>query len=539
MTHTYSPAYSPAYIPDYSHTYNTEQIRAAERYWLSREAAGAVGREMAGTATGGAPGVATGRAVPGVLMRRAARAVADAVISRMPTPVPGRSAVLLVGAGNNGGDALLAGAILRSRGMAVTAILVDPDRAHAAGLSALRRAGGRIISSDSVVSDSADRHPSEVGSALVTPQVTTLLNRADAIIDGLVGLGAVPPLRSPADVLVTSANAANGWRIAVDLPSGIEPDTGREVGAVFHADVTVTFGGMKTGLLFAQSAGVVQVAEIGMAPERCQPMVPHDADVITDDDVARILPQPGPTDNKFSLGVTGIVAGSARYPGAALLAVGGAVRARPGLVRYIGPHTAEVVQRWPEVVAMQELSDAGRIQAWVVGPGIGIDGAAMARVRDVLAADVPVLVDADGLTLLAQIPSLLADRVRRGMTTVLTPHVGEFARLFPDLDPAGPAGRLAAARTAASRSGAVVLLKGHRTVIAAPDGRAFVNMSGSPYLATAGSGDVLSGVAGALLSAGMDGLEAVAVAAHVHGRAGERAAAAQTAGASALLDLLH
>lgn len=476
------------------HTYTTEQIRAAERYWLGREA-------------------------DGTLMRRAAQALAIAVASRMPAPVPSRSAVLLVGAGNNGGDALFAGALLRRRGMAVTAILADPDRAHGAGLAALRRAGGRVV---------------QFGTA----QCGLALRRADAIIDGLVGLGAVPPLREPAGALVAAANSSDGWRLAVDLPSGIDPDTGREIGGAFRADATVTFGGMKTGLLLASDAGEVHVAAIGMDPKRTSPPVPHDTDVITDADAARLLPQPGPADNKFSMGVTGIAAGSARYPGAALLAVGGAVRTRPGLVRYVGPSAANVVHRWPETVAVSELSAAGRVRSWVVGPGIGTDGAAVALLRDVLAADVAVLVDADGLTVLSRIPSLLADRKRRGTTTVLTPHEGEFSRLFPDLDPAGAGGRLAAARAAAARSGAIVLLKGHRTVIAAPDGRAHINISGSPYLATAGSGDVLSGVAGALLSTGMDALMAAALAAHVHGRAGERAASAGRAGSSALLDVL-
>lgn len=475
------------------HTYTTAQIRAAERFHLART-------------------------TPGTLMRRAARAVADTVAARMPSPVPGRGAVLLVGAGNNGGDALFAGADLRRRGMAVTALLADPARAHPAGLAALRRAGGRVLAA---------------GSGSVPPPIVTLLARADAIVDGLVGLGATPPLRPAAAALVAAANAVDGWRIAVDLPSGIDPDTGCERGAVFRADVTVTFGGMKTGLLFAGAAGLVEVAEIGMVPDSA------DAAVLTDDDAARLTPRPGVADDKFSLGVTGVVAGSARYPGAALLSVGGTVTARPGLVRYAGPCAADVVRRWPEVVAAPDFSQAGRVQAWVAGPGMGTDGAALATLRDVLATDVPVLVDADGLTVLAQAPSLLAGRARRGSTTVLTPHAGEFARLFPDLDPAGPGGRLAAVRGAAARCGAVVLLKGHRTTVANPDGDAFVNTSGSPYLATAGSGDVLSGLAGALLSAGLDGLTAAALAAHLHGRAGERAAAAGHAGASALLDHLR
>jgi len=454
-------------------------------------------------------------------MRRAARAVSDAVIARLPSPVPGRSAVLLVGAGNNGGDALFAGADLRRRGVAVTAVLVDSDRAHAGGLAALRRAGGRVLAP---------------GAWELSPQVALLLQRADVIIDGLVGLGATPPLRDGAAVLVTAANAADGWRIAVDLPSGIDPDTGREAGPAFRADATVTFGGMKTALLFAESAGLVEVAEIGMVPADAG--VDADARMLTDGDTARLMPGPTAVDDKFSLGVTGVLAGSPRYPGAALLSVGGAVTARPGLVRYAGPCVADVVRRWPEVVAVPDVSRAGRVQAWVAGPGMGTDGAALAALRDVLATDAPVLVDADGLTLIAQAPSLLADRARRGVTTVLTPHAGEFARLFPDLDPGGEAGRLAAVRAAAARCGAVVLLKGHRTVIAGPDGDAFVNTSGSPYLATAGSGDVLSGLAGALLSAGLDGLTAAALAAFRHGRAGERVAAARRAGASALLDHL-
>lgn len=473
--------------------YSTEQIRTAERAALA-----AVGEPA--------------------LMARASRAVADAVTRRMPSPVPGRRVVLLVGAGNNGGDALYAGAILRRRGMAVTGILAVPHRAHAGGLAALRRLGGSTVSAADAT-------------------VPVLLGRADAVIDGLVGLGARPPLRDPLDRLVQTAADAPGWRVAVDLPSGLDPDTGRTDGPVLAADVTVTLGGMKTGLLLADTlAGQVELAPIGMDPADWTPQAGHDATVITDDDVAALLPQPGPDDNKYSLGVVGILAGSERYPGAALLAVGGAVRLRPGLVRYLGPQPTAVLHRWPEVVAAPEPADASRVQAWAAGPGMGTDGAALARLRTVLAGDEPVVVDADGLTLLAQVPSLLADRRRRGAVTVLTPHAGEFARLFSDLDPAD---RIGSVRAAASRSGALVLLKGHRTVIADPSGALVVNTSGSPWLATAGSGDVLTGMIGSLLAAGLQPLQAAALAAHLHGRAGERAALAGRPGASALLDFLH
>jgi len=474
-------------------SYTAAQIRAAEQVALARV---------------GDP----------ALMARAARAVADAVTARMPSPVPGRRAVLLVGAGNNGGDALYAGATLRRRGMAVTAVLAVPDRAHPGGLAALRRAGGRVVTADH-------------------RDVPALLGRADAVLDGLVGLGAKPPLRSPMDRLVEMAARAHGWQIAVDVPSGVDPNTGRVDGPAFRADVTITVGGMKTGLLLADEfAGEVLLAPIGMDPAQLAPEEGHDAIVVTDSDARTLLPQPTASDDKYSQGVVGIVAGSAQYPGAAILSVGGAVRLRPGLVRYAGPQAAAVLQRWPEVVAADEPREAGRVQAWVVGPGMGTDGAALARLRDVLAGDEPVLVDADGLTLLAQNPALLADRRRRSRCTVLTPHAGEFARLFGDLDPAD---RVRSVRAAAVRSGAVVLLKGHRTVVADPSGALAINTSGSPWLATAGSGDVLSGLAGSLLAAGLDPLLAAAVAAHLHGRAGERAAVAGRPGASALLDLLH
>lgn len=187
------------------------------------------------------------------------------------------------------------------------------------------------------------------------------------------------------------------------------------------------------------------------------------------------------------------------------------------------------------MIAVPSVGETGRVQAWAIGPGLGTDGAAFARLREVLDAREPVLVDADGLTLLAGDPGLLAARVRGGGATVLTPHAGEFTRLFPDLDPAE---RLVSARSAAATSGATVLLKGHRTVIAAPDGRTAVNLTGSGWLATAGSGDVLSGLLGSLLAAGLDPFVAAVVAAHVHGRAGERAEAAGRSGAQALWEFL-
>ncbi len=469
--------------------YSVEQIRAVEAIALARD----------GDVT---------------LMRRASAAVALAVAERTSRPRPGKRVVLLVGSGNNGGDALFAGAMLRGRGMSVTAVLLQPDKAHPAGLAALRRVGGRI------------RHHH-------AQDVSTVIDQADVVIDGVVGLAAKPPLRPPAAALIEQANAGSALRVAVDLPSGIEPDTGRVDGPAFLADVTVTFGGIKSGLLLADAqTGTIICDPIGMdMSDR-----PAELVAMTDGAVARLIPTPGPGADKFTGGLVGILAGSPGYPGAPVLCTGGAVRTRPGMVRYAGKQAAAVLARWPEVVAVDDAATAGQVQAWVVGPGLGTDGAAIAQLRWALSRDVPVLVDADGLTVLAQTHSLLAERKRAGRPTVLTPHDREFARVFPDIDLDD---RLAAVRHAAAVSGATVLLKGHRTLVAAPDGRATVNLTGSSWLATAGSGDVLSGVIGSLLASGLTPLLAAAAGAHLHGRAGQRAQAAGQAGAQALWDHLR
>lgn len=470
------------------------------------------------------------------VMRRAAYAVAAVAVRMLPRPVPGRRVVLLVGPGNNGGDALYAGAELRRRGADVRAVLADPARAHRSGLAAFRRRGGRLIDG--------------------TRETAGALAQADLIIDGLLGIGARPPLRPAMAALVRAANAAAAPVLAIDLPSGIDPDGRQPVGppansgsssgddaeaepVAIDAARTVTFGAPSTGLLLAPQAGRWEIAELGLAPD---PTVLPDAVALDDIDVAFHRPRLTGDSDKYSSGVVGIVAGSAKYPGAALLCVGAAVCLRPGLVRYAGPQAAAVVARWPEVIASDDPADAGRVQAWVAGPGMGTDGPALRRLNVVLGADVPVLIDADGLTLLARNPALLVRRERRSHAAmVLTPHAGEFARLWPDLELDD---RLTACRAAARESGAVVLLKGDRTVIAAPDGRAAVNLTGTPWLASAGTGDVLAGVIGSLLAAGntpggtLDAFTATVVGAHIHGRAGQRAAAAGKVGAPALWEYL-
>jgi hydroxyethylthiazole kinase-like uncharacterized protein yjeF len=319
--------------------------------------------------------------------------------------------------------------------------------------------------------------------------------------------------------------------VAVDLPSGVDADTGAARDDAVWADVTVTFGLMKPGLLLPPGslhAGLVELVDIGLTELAVVPSMTS----VSAADVAGLLPRPAPLDHKYSQGVTGVVAGSSKYPGAAVLAVGGALHVKGGLVRYVGGASRDVVAAWPSaLVSDGALVDAGRVQAWAVGPGIGLDHAARERVREVLEQALPTVIDADALTLLAEQPGLVRSRAA---PTVLTPHAREFVRLAPDLalddDP------VTATRTLAARLGCTVLLKGATTIVADEDGQVRLCLTGTPWLATGGTGDVLTGMVAALLSSGVPPLDAASGAAFVHGLAGRIAAAGAPVTAS---DVVH
>ena len=275
----------------------------------------------------------------------------------------------------------------------------------------------------------------------------------------------------------------------------------------------MTFGGLKAVHALGD-CGRVELVDIGLDLPRRPTCVGFDAA-----DVAARWPMPGSTDDKYSQGVTGVLAGSATYPGAAVLCTGAAVAATSGMVRYAGSAAAEVVSHWPEVVAAPSAGAAGRVQAWVVGPGLGTDDTGAAALWFALDTDLPVIVDADALTIVAAHPDLVANRPA---PTVLTPHAGEFARLAGH--PPGD-DRVGATRRLADQFGATVLLKGNVTVIAEPGGAVYLNRAGQSWAATAGSGDVLSGIIGALLAAGLPAGEAAAAAAFVHAHAANLSAA--------------
>ena len=472
----------------------------------------------------------------GALMQRAAAGLAAVCVSLLDR-VYGSRVVVLAGTGDNGGDALFAAARLAARGARITAIATGSGL-HEAGAAALRRSGGRLADPGA-------------------PDAAAAIAAADLIIDGILGIGGHGGLREPAATLAglaADAAIAGAFVVATDLPSGVDADTGVVEGAAIEADVTVTFGTIKPGLLVdpgASYAGTVQLVDIGLGPHLTAAPAVAALQAV---DVAELLPRPDAESDKYRRGVLGVLAGSQRYTGAAVLSVGGAIRGGAGMVRLVSARAAADVvrQHWPEaVITVTDPADpaepagpaaveaAGRVQAWIAGPGLGTDDDAAALLAAALATPLPVLVDADGLTVLSRRRDLLSRPA--GAVTLITPHAGELARLL-DADHAEiEAHRLAWARRAAAELGVTVLLKGSTTVIATADPAepAFVNPTGTPWLATAGSGDVLSGLAGAMLAQGvLPARSAAAAAAFLHGLAGRVAADDAPIGAADVLEAI-
>jgi len=481
----------------------------------------------------------------GVLMQRAAAGLAS-VCASLLGQVYGSPVVVVAGSGDNGGDALYAGARLAGRGAAVTAIAAGPKLHEAAATELLAR-GGRITPAVAQDRDApaAGGDGPVADCAAIAPAAAQAITAADLIIDGVTGIGGHGGLREPAASLarlIAGARDDGAVVVAVDVPSGIDSDSGEVHGGAVQADVTVTFGTVKPGLLIdpgASLAGLTELIDIGLAGYLPAPAVVS----MQAADVAAALPRPQPESDKYRRGVLGLVAGSNQYTGAAVLSCGGAIHGGAGMVRFVSADVAVNVvrQHWPEAVLTAYLPDhpaeaiktAGRVQAWAVGPGIGTGPDAAALLAAVLASDVPVLVDADGLTVLAE----RLDLLRRDAPVLITPHAGELARLLTAVRADIEARRLHYVRSAAAELGVTVLLKGSTTVIASPDDTkpVLVNSTGTSWLATAGSGDVLSGLAGSLLAQGLDAATAAAAAAFLHGMAARLAARDAPIGASDLI----
>lgn len=450
------------------------------------------------------------------LMLRAARGLENhcvTVLLESRGAVSGARIVLLVGSGNNGGDTLFAGAALADRGASVTAVALSADP-HADGTVALLNSGGRL------------RHvTSEAGEAEVAA-ATRLIRQADLVLDGIVGIGGSGALREPAATLVRGIDESVTIRVAVDVPSGVDSDSGAvsDPDAVFTADLTVTFGCLKSGLVLPPGrdrAGVVELVDIGLEPQLAS--LP-DVKLLQLPDVRPFFRPPSEFDYKYSHGVVGVVAGSSRFRGAATMVCGAARHTGVGMVRIADRGdgvAAEVVNRFPDVVSAdgKNLGDDPRATAWIIGPGADTGQQTASDLATLLRTDLPVVVDADAITVVAHDQSLRDLIHNRSATTVLTPHVGEFARLGYEVGD----DRLRAASAAADDMQAVFVLKGPGTVIAGPNDKVYVDPIGPPALATAGSGDALSGlVAGALAGnrdLPYDEVRVVAAAVFLHGLA--------------------
>ena len=472
------------------------------------------------------------------LMQRAAyglyAACAREVLARRGS-LYGARVTVLAGAGNNGGDALYAGARLAGRGAGITAVLTS-ESSHPQALAAFRAAGGRIVA----LSSDPDA-------------CARLCADSDLVIDGILGTGGKGGLRGPAADLARAFAGRSSYPgagsggprpllVACDLPSGVDSDTGQADGEHFTADLTVTFGAAKTGLMTgpgAAAAGRMEIIDIGLGPvpgpavRRLEPV-----------DLSQLLPSPRKTDHKYSRGVLGIAAGSATYPGAAVLATGAALATGVGMVRCLAPESVcrLINSAHPEAVCASGSVPLTHVQAWLAGPGAGTDEDQRRRALEAMESGLPAVIDADALAHVQ--PGL-------GPQVVLTPHAGELTalltRLGVDATREGiEADPLKHARRAAELTGATVLLKGWATITAAPTGETYSQAEATPWLAAAGSGDTLAGILGSLLATDRQSrdtasepppghfAELAAAAASIHGRAGTLASQAGPLEPSAL-----
>jgi ADP-dependent NAD(P)H-hydrate dehydratase / NAD(P)H-hydrate epimerase len=452
--------------------------------------------------------------VPGAtLMDQAGASVARVVRERYPAP---RRIAVLCGKGNNGGDGFAAARHLRDRQPEVVLIGRRDDVKGDAALH-LERMEAAGIALLEVPDESAWREArAEVG-------------HAGLVIDALLGTG----LREGASgltgrVIEEVARWVTAPIVAVDIASGLSSDTGEVPGPALRADVTVTFAAPKHGHVLPPSCdrtGELIVADIGIAVE------PTSLGLIQAADAARAYPPRRPDAHKGDFGRVLAVAGSVGKSGAAVLCGTAALRAGAGLVTVATPAEVQPVVAAARAELMTEPLPADRLarclelaagaDAVVLGPGLGTGARGLARGLAAAVA-VPLAIDADGLNALAPASAHAWPRAR---ATVLTPHPGEMARLLGLTTAEVQADRLAAARALAGTTGAVVVLKGQRTVVARPDGFAAVNPTGNPGLAKGGTGDVLAGIVGALLARGCDAWTAAVAAVFVHGRAGDLAAA--------------
>jgi ADP-dependent NAD(P)H-hydrate dehydratase / NAD(P)H-hydrate epimerase len=440
------------------------------------------------------------------LMENAGRAVAEVVCRRQP---PGSRIAIVAGPGNNGGDGFVAARHLVARGRKVSLLMVgDVARLRGDAAMAARRWAGRTEAA--------------------TPAG---LAGAHLIVDALFGAGLDRPVEGLARAMIEAINAAGVPVVAVDLASGVNGTTGAVMGVAVRADESITFFRKKIGHVLLPGrvcCGEVCLVDIGISAETLaaiRPLVSENGPPLWHE----CLPRLRADGHKYSRGHAVVVSGGAVTTGAARLAARGALRGGAGLVTIASPREALPVHAATNLAVMVRPVDGAaelasfltdkRFNAVVLGPGLGVGATTRELAGTALAGSRLVVLDADALTSFAGHEDALRNAIAgRDAGTILTPHEGEFARLFNDIA-AGPESKLEKARRAAARIGAVLVLKGADSVIAAPDGRAAINANAPPWLATAGSGDVLAGLIGGLGAQGMDAYSAACAAVWMHGEA--------------------
>ena len=465
------------------------------------------------------------------LMTRAGEAVADALVDRFPDSVT--DVLVVAGKGNNGGDGFVAGRRLIQDGFAVRAVLFgratdlkgDAARAHAE----FRASGGKVLEA---AGDAA---------------LETALKKPGAVIDAIFGTGLNAQVKDAPRRAIEIVNSFAVPTVAVDIASGVNSDTGAVMGAAIRASMTVTFGFAKFGHVSYPGAGhtgELRVVDIGFAPHAIEEISPRGRFLERADLQHLIRPRPQ-NSHKGMYGHPLVIAGSRGKSGAVLLASRAALRTGAGLITAAMPESIQPIVAAGQAELMTEpiadrdghfdgahAPDALKMllegkNALIVGPGIGVTDDTKRLIEwlisDACERDRPMLIDADGLNALAAIGCESLRRARGA--TVLTPHPGEASRLLGVTTTAINDDRVTAARTLAERSGACVLIKGSRSVIASPDGDVFVNSTGNPGMSTPGMGDALSGIVGAMLGQHMRPLDALAVGVFLHGYAADRVAA--------------
>lgn len=445
------------------------------------------------------------------LVQAAGQAVGSGVRREFPAAA---SIAILAGTGHNGEDAVAAARSLRAEKLSVTLYAADLETLPAPDAAMALRASG----------------------IAVEPLDAYEPSNFDLVVDGLLGAGLSRPVVGAMASAIRRTNASAVPVLAIDLPSGISGDTGAIRGTAIQADVTVTFFRRKPGHLLQPGrshCGRTSVADIGIPAgvlDRIRPRSFANEPALW----RGAFPSPAVAGHKYDRGHAVIFSGGAATTGAARLAAVAALRAGAGLTTVFSPGSAMLVNAMHLTAVMLKRCDAladlqahledERFSSFVLGPGFGAGDKARSFAAAVLEARRPLVLDADGITAFKgepQAQALWRQVADLGGTLVLTPHLGEFKRLFPSIAEDEALSKCDKARAAAGVSGAMVVLKGADTVIAAPDGRAAINATGTPWLATAGSGDVLSGIISGLLAQGMPAFEAASAAVWMHGKAAE------------------